>query len=639
MIIDLVAMPWGDFGTPSAALGALSAYVRNKCPDFKVACHSEYVEVAERIGIDRYRLISRHQLLAEQLYLSLLFPERCPATRSSFANSATASFGKTPHDAGINTDTWDQLFDALRHQLDEHARTKALELARRAGVVGLTTSLFQTFSSLALAQQIKSLNRNTVIVLGGASVVGMSGLSILHSFPFVDYIVQGEGEKPFSALLKSLAKKHNISPDTPGIITRESIPHTDQLRNLWAAPGLDDLPMPDYDEYAEKADRYSIIWNIPAASSRGCWWDRTEQTGNPRNRCYFCNYSTGRYREKSAARVACEVDFLARRYQNVRFMFTDNAIRPHGIQELTHALKKRRPQLSFFTSFRANMLPIDILRLNESGMTRCECGIEGLSNSYLKRINKGTSVMQNLQVLKTCHELGIWNNTNLITGFPGATEAEVNETVETIYWYAAAYYPSGRTIPFHLCIGSTVDRFREAYGIHSVRNSDAYRTCMPVRIWKKLELLDRSWDGPAEADWSPVLAACDKWRELHDQVRADERFPYPHPLYYHDGGDFLEIVDRRGGACRTLTFPSSWRLIYLFCMSIRADSAIHDRFGALLPRKEIETILDRFVAEKVMFQEGRSYLSLAVATTPAVAARRIRAQVRWHRKERGNQVL
>lgn len=631
MIVDLVAMPWGDFGTPSAALGTLSAYVRQECPDFEVVCHSEYVEVAERVGINTYSLISRHRLLAEQLYLSLLFPEHSMATRSSFSNAAATSIGKTPADAGIHNDNWGRLFDDLRHHLDEHLQRKALELALRSGVAGLTTSLFQTFSSLALAQQIKALNPNVVIVLGGASVVGMSGFSILRSLPFVDYIVQGEGEKPFTSLLKSLVKKRKISPDTPGIITRQTIPRPGQPKNLWAAPRLDDLPMPDYGEYAEKADRFSIIWNIPTESSRGCWWDRTEQTGNPRNRCYFCNYATGRYREKSAARVAYEVDSLARRYQNIRFAFTDNAVRPHGIQELTSALKKRRPQLSFFITLRANTLPIDILRLNESGMTRCECGIEGLSSSYLKRMNKGTSVIQNLQVLKTCHELGIWNNTNLITGFPGASEAEVKETAETIYWYAAAYYPSGRTIPFNLCIGSTVDHFREAYGIHSVRNSDEYRTSMPIRIWRSLELLDRSWDVPSEIDWSPVLAACDKWRELHDHVRADERFPYAHPLYYHDGGDFLEIVDRRE-ECRTLTFPSFWRLVYLFCTNIRTYSAVNNRFADLLPKKEIGTILDRFVAEKVMFREGQSYLSLAVATTPAIAARRIRAQVRRHAK-------
>jgi hypothetical protein len=39
------------------------------------------------------------------------------------------------------------------------------------------------------------------------------------------------------------------------------------------------------------------------------------------------------------------------------------------------------------------------------------------------------------------------------------------------------------------------------------------------------------------------------WHALHERLRKDERYAFGHPLYYHNGGAFMEIVDRSFG-CR-----------------------------------------------------------------------------------------
>lgn len=625
MNIALVSMPWGDFGTPSAALGALSGYLHHHEPNFEVTCHSEHLEVSERIGSHIYGILGEHRVLADSLYLAILFPEKREALRTAFGPQAVLALGGTPATLGITGDSWELIFDRLQEQLNDHLQETALSLSRKEDVVGLTTSLLQTFSGLALARQIKTLDPNVHIVLGGASVQGMLGLSVLQEFDFVDYVIQGEGEIPFATLLKALDEGCAVDPATPGIVTRATAKQPSLLERCWEAPDLDALPFPDYDEYLRKADQYSIIWNIPVEGSRGCWWDRVAKTGNPRDRCYFCNYAIGTYREKTAARLAREVDFLASRYQNVRIAFCDNAVRPRGVTELAAALKKRKEQLCFFITLRANTTPHEILSLNGAGMVRCECGIEGLSNAYLKRINKGTTVIQNLQVLKTCHELGIWNNTHLIAEFPGATVAEVEETARTIRDYAATYYPSGTVGGFDLCVGSTVDKCREEYGIHQVRNLDEYQCGMPDGSRTRLQLLDRSWNGPKPVDWSPVREACVAWYELHERLRKDERFPFTHALYYHDGGDFLEIVDRRHG-CRTLTLPEPWRSVYLYCMEIRSRDQLNGAFAESV--SELDNIVGKLVAEKILYQEDQRCLALAVATTPVLAARRIRAASR-----------
>lgn len=613
-------MPWCDFATPSAALGALSAYIHARMPRVELTCHSEHLEIYRRLGPDVYLIFRNNRILGESLYLSTLFPEYCTAVKGSFVKRAVAEEGKAPETPGFGF-TWEDIFDNIRECLKEHRDALAETLARDSDVVGITTSLSQTFSSLSLARRIKEISPRVRIVLGGAAVYGERGRAVLREFSFIDYIIGAEGEIPFEGLLAALDQEYEADCGIPGVMTRgdtgaAGMEHQDVRE-------LDALPFPDYDEYAQKADDLNIIWSIPVEGSRGCWWDRRARTGNPLHRCYFCNYGGFAYRDKSPLRVAREVDTLTRRYRNVRIILCENAVRPRGIPELARALKRRREEFSMFASFRANIRASDILSLYEAGMLRCECGCEGFSNKYLSRLNKGATVIRNLQVLKTCHELGIWLNTNLIINFPGATTGEVEETVATIRDYASAYYPPGSTLPFQLAPGSVVDMFPERFSIVNVRNLDDYRLGLPPGTADNLILQEQSWDGPETVDWGPVEDACVRWRELHEGLRKDDRFPAPHPLYYHDGGDFLEIVDRRDG-CRTITLPGAWRSVYLFCMGIRTDKQAAERFPRCTP--PLTEILEWLVAEKLVYREGRLYLSLAIALTPGLAARRMKSR-------------
>lgn len=612
-------MPWCDFGMPSSALGALSAYIRTRIPRIELTCHSEHLEIFRRVGADIYMVFRNNSVLGESIYLSTLFPEHREAVKRAFIERAVAEEAKEPPASKFGQ-SWNEFFDRVREELVEHRDALAAALAGKS-VVGLTTSLYQEFSSLSLARRIKEVSPGVRIVLGGSAVSGDRGHAVLKNFDCVDYIVEGEGEIPFEHLLTALSEGHDPDPGMPGILTRQNtgIPAV----TCREVPDLDSLPIPDYDEYAKKADNLSVIWNIPVEGSRGCWWDRTARTGNPLDRCYFCNFGGRAYRDKSPARTAREVGALARRYRNVRIVFCENAVRPRGIRELAAALKRRRGEFSIFTSLRANTPARDILGLYEAGMVRCECGIEGLSNSYLSRLNKGTTVIRNLQVLRTCHELGIWNNTNLIINFPGATADEVEETAAAIRDYACAYYPPPRTVSFQLSPGCAVDIFRERYGIENVRNLEDYRCGLPPQAADELILPDRSWDAPDPVDWGPVEQACSDWGELHETLRKDDRFPVPHPLYYHDGGNFLEIVDRRDG-CRTIMLPGPWRAVYLFCMEIRTQDRIAERFPAAVP--PAAEILEWLVAEKLVYREKRLHLSLAIALTPGLAVRRMKGK-------------
>ena len=69
--------------------------------------------------------------------------------------------------------------------------------------------------------------------------------------------------------------------------------------------------------------------------------------------------------------------------------------------------------------------------------------------------------------------------------------------------------------------------------------------------------------------------------------------------------------------------------VYLYCMAIRSLEEMAERFPST-SANQLEGICEEFVNNKLMFQEGHSYLSLAMAKRPEQAAARIRASFHEH---------
>jgi hypothetical protein len=239
----------------------------------------------------------------------------------------------------------------------------------------------------------------------------------------------------------------------------------------------------------------------------------------------------------------------------------------------------------------------------------------------LERIGKGTTTIANLQVMKICHELGIRNNANILTDFPGSTQAEVEETLATIQRHALAYEPLSAN-RFWLGRGATVEVLREHYPITRIRNADFYAVGLPPEVGARLELFDLSYDVVGEpADWRPVHEACAAWREAYEAARASE---YRHLMTYFDGGTFVRIYDMRSGELASLVLRDLARDLYLFCAQIRTRSEV-ERVFAGADVGAIEGWLDEWDARGLLVREGERLLSLAPAFTPALAARRLRA--------------
>jgi hypothetical protein len=195
-----------------------------------------------------------------------------------------------------------------------------------------------------------------------------------------------------------------------------------------------------------------------------------------------------------------------------------------------------------------------------------QVGIEALSTRLLRKLNKGTTAIQNMEIMKTCEASDLPRLTsNLITRFPGSDGDDVKETLGNLQ-YAFPFRPLKAT-PFWLGYGSPVWLDPGAYGIRKVRNHPYYANLFPAEILRPLTLMIQGYQGGVKEQerlWHPVRQAVETWEKTY---KALHRTAASGPiLSYQDGGDFLIIRERRDGQDgMTHRLRGTSRKIYLFC--------------------------------------------------------------------------
>ena len=227
------------------------------------------------------------------------------------------------------------------------------------------------------------------------------------------------------------------------------------------------------------------------------------------------------------------------------------------------------------------------------------------------KLKKGTTALQNLEIMKNCEALGLTNFSNLILHFPGSDENDVRETLKNLA-FVLPYRPL-KTVSFWLGLDSPVWQHPEKFGIKAVFNHSNWRYLFPKTIYRNLPFMIQAYRGDMAAQkkiWKPVKEAVEQWSRIYSELHRE---PGSSPiLSFRDGRDFLIIRQRRFKAepmTHRLVGPS--RLIYLYCQRHRSLKRVRDQFPSISEDK-IVAFLEMMVNKKLMFSENNKYLSLAV---------------------------
>jgi ribosomal peptide maturation radical SAM protein 1 len=603
--LALISMPWPLANRPSIQLATLKSYLNRHAPDVEVDCHHPYLDVANLLGIKTYNRLAERIWIAEAVYAYLVNPDKRREIRAL-----------CQREAGGKGEPIGDLEEVAR-AVDRLHGSKHLGIPWSGyDLIGFSVSIAQLTSSLYLILKIRVLHPRCRIVVGGSNCSGELGRSLLAQIPEIDFVVSGEGELPLLDLIRGLRRGSlQNEAECRGLLWRDS---RGKIRGggIRQLSDLRELPLPDYGDYfrelGEQSTLETLVPALPVETSRGCWWHRAKPGAGGRA-CRFCNLNLQweGYRRKDPGQVASEMETLASRHRSLRFFFVDNILNPSTTEEMFQRIAALGRSLEIFTEVRASVTRRQLLAMRRAGVTQVQIGVESLSSRLLKKLNKGTTVIQNIEVMKHCEEFGIQHHSNLILGFPGSDDGDVAETLENLA-FVMPYQPL-RKVRFWLGQNSPVTLHPERFGIRRIANHPNYDVLLPDSLGISLCLMIKTYVGDRGRQrqlWRPVAKAVAEWQRLHSRQR---RAPL---LSFRDGGDFLLIRKRFGDAA-----PETYRLrgpsrdIYRFCEERQRIGEIHRRF----PRfslDRLQAFVSDLVRKRLMFQERDQVLSLAVNEDP-----------------------
>ena len=423
--VALVNMPFSYSKYPSIQLGTLSALL--KAQGVPVECHHLNVRFAHRIGVPLYEMIcEKRALFGEWLFSYLLFRDN--PKRAEYPRVFKPVFEQIAQQSGRPLGYFEELATRIAPQFLTWALT-AIDWSQYK-VVGFTSTFDQNVASLTMAKLIKDLYPQVTIVFGGANYDGEMGLEYFRAFPFIDHVVVGEGEETFPALVHHILAGQ-APADLKGVTYREG----DQIRfapNTALFTDFATTGPPDYDDYyhllAELGDAAQGLDRILLyEGSRGCWWGE-------KHHCTFCglNAQSMKFRAKSSEQVAAEMGYLSSRYDTARFRLVDNIIDMKYVDHLFGKLAADHCDLDVFIETKSNLQKSQIRTLAAGGVKCMQPGLESLSLTQLRAMDKGVTPLQNILCLKWSFYYRVAVSWNILLGFPGETNEDYRRQIDLI---------------------------------------------------------------------------------------------------------------------------------------------------------------------------------------------------------------
>ncbi|MCX8030998.1 MAG: B12-binding domain-containing radical SAM protein [Thermodesulfovibrionales bacterium] len=285
---------------------------------------------------------------------------------------------------------------------------------KKPNIIGFSIVNANRWGAIDIAYIAKKIKPDVKIVFGG---VGGTFLweHLLRNFPFVDYIVIGEGERTFFALVENL-KNHDYYSlkKIKGLAFREGNKivfngYPDLIENI------DELPMPA---------KYFDFQHI--SSSRGC----------PSN-CSFCGspqFWGPKVRFHSPEYFVGQLEKLYLR--GIKFFyFSDDifTLKKQRVIKICKMIIERGLNITFYAISKVNYVDEEIVYwMRLAGCIQISYGVESGSEIIRKNLNKDIKTEHIKRAFSVTMKYGILPRAYFIYGSPGETIDTIEETINLI---------------------------------------------------------------------------------------------------------------------------------------------------------------------------------------------------------------
>lgn len=600
----LVSMPYAETSIPSIQLALLESYLKQR--KINVSTRHLYLKASDFYGFNNYNFLinsPNDSYTAQMVFSKYVFPEHWQKNKEKFRyfyenimcyhKDFNFSFEeyveKTDKfiDWSINNVDWDK-YD----------------------IIGFTLNYGQLLSSLALAKKIKEKHPDKKIIFGGSSTINELGEKVLSTFDYVDFIVSGEGEEALFLLTTSYDSYKKI----PGLI------YKDQNKTIWnkndSCIDMNNLPYPSFESYFKELSNvspqiqqyYQLYGRLPIELSRGCWW----------NKCTFCNVGAynKKYREKNYELFAEELKYLSDKYRMLDFQVIGTTLPQKGYKELCEKIIRVNRDFTLITESKAAILKSkDYALLRKAGFSHIQTGIETFSTNYIKKMNKGAKVIDNIAALKFCKENHIKNSYNLIINYPNEEKIDFEETAKTVqlFW---KYLEPPSISKYVLGYQSPIYNNLEKFNIKSIEPKAVDMVMYPKEILMKEFCFFYSFKRKNETNENPWEKLVQSWKNTYEEQKrlAVKRDIALEELvfYFKDGGNFIKIYDKRhSDNAMIYMLDKVERDVFLACCDVSSEIDIKNK-AKNVDSCKIDEILNSFEEAGIVYKEKGWYLSLPI---------------------------
>lgn len=343
--------------------------------------------------------------------------------------------------------------------LFQHEKEKLIEyLAQDPVCVAITTTFYVINLPVnEMVEFIRQHNSTVKIVVGGPLIANHARNNQGDAFrAAVDdigadiYVVEGQGEATLHRIIESLKSGDDLAT-VPNIAYLED----GQLKRTLTSAEDNSL------------DENFINWRNFPQEDLGV----TLQTRTARScafKCSFCNYPTRAGALSLASLETLEAEFDSMRaLDNVsNLVFIDDTFNVPlpRFKDICRLMIKKKYNFNWFSYFRCSNSDQEAIELMaESGCKGVFLGIESGSPSILKNMNKAATPEKYVKGIELLHRHNILSFGSFIIGFPGETEATVNETIEFIKATKPDYY---RAQMWYCEPGTPIYQQKEKYQIN-----------------------------------------------------------------------------------------------------------------------------------------------------------------------------
>lgn len=453
--ICLVNMPFSNLALPSIALTQIKSVLDSRFKD-TVSTEVHYLshDFAKFFGTDFYGFIatsmdSLNTGLGDWLFRQAAFPDLPDNIEKYFERYFPA---QTP-ELELLKKLIRQKRPGLDALLDE--LISRYDLAN-AQLVGFTSMFMQNTANFALARKLKRRNPALITAMGGANCEFPMGGVIAERCKEIDFVFSGPALKSFPDFVSCChTDEMSKAVSIRGVFGKEVRPPQSGPATIGEDLDIDTPVELNYAPFMKRLEEYfpnrEVKPILTLETSRGCWWGE-------RAHCTFCGLN-GVSMGYRAAKPELAIELFNSLFQYSgkvsRVMAVDNILPKSYLQQVLPFLNTP-PDMEIFYEVKADLSEQDVAVLAKAGVKQIQPGIEALATPTLKLMKKGTTVFQNLKLLKLCALYDVQPHWNLLVGFPGEGEESYRIYVDSIPRLFHLYPPSGaypvrfdRFSPYH----------------------------------------------------------------------------------------------------------------------------------------------------------------------------------------------